>query len=136
NHNGTTTTTTSHSSLVTTKYQRIGKHNNYDMLQNILCSAECKIFGILLVDHALTATADVPVVYLQQFWKTVNKVPNTKYTILFIVGKETIMHIVDMFRDTLQLLVETLNNPFTVPADLKYIPMFLKIVVMKELLTK
>nr|GEZ85348.1 hypothetical protein [Tanacetum cinerariifolium] len=29
------------------------------------------------------------------------------------------MHIVDMFRDTLQLLVETLNNLFTVPADLK-----------------
>ncbi|GKE12863.1 hypothetical protein Tco_1416414 [Tanacetum coccineum] len=51
--------------LVTTKYQSIGRCNNYAMLLNIPCSAECKIFGILLVDHALShaliATTDVPV---------------------------------------------------------------------------
>ncbi|GJY03305.1 hypothetical protein Tco_0369245 [Tanacetum coccineum] len=50
--------------LVNTKYQSIGRCNNYVMLLNILCSVECKIFGILLVDHAfshaLTATTDVP----------------------------------------------------------------------------
>ncbi|GKD08379.1 hypothetical protein Tco_1188064 [Tanacetum coccineum] len=42
---------------------------------SISCSLECKILGQILLDHplsyALTATVDVPVVYLQQFWSTV-----------------------------------------------------------------
>ncbi|GJS60481.1 hypothetical protein Tco_0655265 [Tanacetum coccineum] len=50
----------------------IGRCNNYVMLQSIPCSLDCKIVGQILLDHplsyALTATADVPVVYLQQFW--------------------------------------------------------------------
>ncbi|GJR45641.1 integrase, catalytic region, zinc finger, CCHC-type containing protein [Tanacetum coccineum] len=45
--------------------------------QSIPCSPECKIVGQILLDHplsyALTATADVPIVYLQQFWQTVHK---------------------------------------------------------------
>ncbi|GJY05067.1 hypothetical protein Tco_0371007 [Tanacetum coccineum] len=44
-----------------------------------------KIGGKILLDHplcyALTATTDVPAVYLQQFWQTVHKVPDTKDTI-------------------------------------------------------
>nr|GEZ33715.1 hypothetical protein [Tanacetum cinerariifolium] len=51
--------------LVTTKYQSIERCKIYALLQNISCSAKCKIVEILLVDHALshalTATADVPV---------------------------------------------------------------------------
>ncbi|GJX33351.1 retrovirus-related pol polyprotein from transposon TNT 1-94 [Tanacetum coccineum] len=35
--------------------------------------------------HALTATTDVPGVYLQQFWWTVSKVPDTKDTIKFMI---------------------------------------------------
>ncbi|GKB82651.1 hypothetical protein Tco_0949546 [Tanacetum coccineum] len=35
------------------------------------------------LSYALTATADVSAVYLQQFWKTVSKVPDTKDTIRF-----------------------------------------------------
>ncbi|GJS13820.1 hypothetical protein Tco_0408292 [Tanacetum coccineum] len=62
--------------LVTSKYQSIGRCNNYAVLPNISCPKECNIVGKLLVDHplsyALTATADVVVVYLQQFWKTAN----------------------------------------------------------------
>ncbi|GKD96806.1 hypothetical protein Tco_1380703, partial [Tanacetum coccineum] len=42
--------------------------------QSIPCSPECKIVGQILLDHplsyALTATADVPAVYLKQFWRT------------------------------------------------------------------
>ncbi|GJT15319.1 hypothetical protein Tco_0874025 [Tanacetum coccineum] len=57
--------------LVTSKYQSIGRCNNYVVLSNIPCPKECKIVGQLLVDHALsyalTATTDVPAVYLQQF---------------------------------------------------------------------
>ncbi|GJT57877.1 hypothetical protein Tco_0992931 [Tanacetum coccineum] len=45
--------------------------------QSIPCSPECKIVGQILLDHplsyALTATGDVPTLYLQQFWRTVSK---------------------------------------------------------------
>ncbi|GJT37908.1 hypothetical protein Tco_0937773 [Tanacetum coccineum] len=87
--------------LVTTKYQRIGRCNNYAMLQNIPCSKECKIVGILLVDHALSlalnAIADFPAVYIQQFWNTVKLVPNVNDTIRFTIDRETITYIVDIF---------------------------------------
>ncbi|GJV91281.1 retrovirus-related pol polyprotein from transposon TNT 1-94 [Tanacetum coccineum] len=57
--------------------------------ESIPCSPECKIVGQILLDHplsyALTSTADVPVVYLQQLWKTVCKVPDTKDTIMFML---------------------------------------------------
>ncbi|GJX05156.1 hypothetical protein Tco_0191072 [Tanacetum coccineum] len=50
--------------------------------------------------YAFTATVDVPVVYLQQFWKTCSKVPETKDTIKFKLDIQEITYIVDMFRDT------------------------------------
>ncbi|GJS71784.1 hypothetical protein Tco_0704625 [Tanacetum coccineum] len=66
------------------RYHTIGRCNNYDMLQSIPCSTECKIVGKILLDHplsyALTATADVPVVYLQQFSRTVSNVHDTEDT--------------------------------------------------------
>ncbi|GKD64580.1 hypothetical protein Tco_1306688, partial [Tanacetum coccineum] len=53
------------------QYKRIGRCNNYAMVQSIPCSPECKIVGLILLDHclshALTATVDVPAVHLQQF---------------------------------------------------------------------
>ncbi|GJR99305.1 hypothetical protein Tco_0315814 [Tanacetum coccineum] len=59
------------------QYKPIGRCNNYAVLQSIPCSPECKIVGLILLDHclshALTATTDVPAVYLQQFWRTVSK---------------------------------------------------------------
>ncbi|GJR46574.1 retrovirus-related pol polyprotein from transposon TNT 1-94 [Tanacetum coccineum] len=46
------------------KFQEVGRCNNYAALPNIPCPKECKIVGQLLVDHALnydlTATVDVP----------------------------------------------------------------------------
>nr|GEV95354.1 hypothetical protein [Tanacetum cinerariifolium] len=68
----------------------IGRCNNYTVLQSIPCSFECKIVGLMLLDHclsyALTATADVPTVYLQQFWRTVSKevIQYPRYTKLII----------------------------------------------------
>ncbi|GKA36851.1 hypothetical protein Tco_0723416 [Tanacetum coccineum] len=60
-------------------YHTIRRCNNYAVLQSIPCSPECKMVGQILLDHplsyALTATADIPAVYLQQFWRTVSKVP-------------------------------------------------------------
>ncbi|GJY86138.1 retrovirus-related pol polyprotein from transposon TNT 1-94 [Tanacetum coccineum] len=53
------------------RYHTIRRCNNYVMLQSIPCSLECKIIRQILLDnplsYALTATADVSVVYLQQF---------------------------------------------------------------------
>nr|GEW26847.1 uncharacterized mitochondrial protein AtMg00810-like [Tanacetum cinerariifolium] len=65
------------------EFHTTGRCNNYAVLQSIPCSPECKIVGQILLDHplsyALTTTADVHVVYLQQFWRTVSK---TKIIIL------------------------------------------------------
>ncbi|GJY44394.1 hypothetical protein Tco_0432607 [Tanacetum coccineum] len=84
------------------KYQSIKRCNNYVVLQSITCSPVCKIFRQILLDHplsyALTATADVSV---------------------------DITYKVDMFRDTLQLPVETLDNPFVIPATIKIIESFM-----------
>ncbi|GJR61537.1 hypothetical protein Tco_1503699 [Tanacetum coccineum] len=59
------------------QYKSIGRCNNYAVLQSIPCFPECKIVGQILLDHPLsyarTATADVPAVYLQQFWRTLSK---------------------------------------------------------------
>ncbi|GJT04215.1 hypothetical protein Tco_0838677 [Tanacetum coccineum] len=114
------------------KFQVIGRCNNYDVLQSIPCSLECKIGGQILLDHplsyALTATADVPTVYLQQFWKTVHKVPKTKDTIRFKLDTQEITYTVDMFRDTLKLSVETPDNLFVVPATIEIIKSFMNMV--------
>nr|GEV01302.1 hypothetical protein [Tanacetum cinerariifolium] len=117
--------------LVTTKYQGIGRCNNYVVLQNIPCPNECKIVGQLFVDHslsyALTATADIPVVYLQQFWKTVRLVVNANETIRFTMDKKEITYTLHTFRSTLKLPVKTPENPFIAPVTLKFIQPFLKI---------
>ncbi|GJY92237.1 hypothetical protein Tco_0508019 [Tanacetum coccineum] len=83
------------------KYHTIGRCNNYAMLQSIPCSPECKIVGQILLDHplsyTLTATADVPTVYLQQFWRTVSKVPGPEETVKFMLNSQQFVYIVDMF---------------------------------------
>ncbi|GJV94069.1 hypothetical protein Tco_1541882 [Tanacetum coccineum] len=56
------------------------------------------------MSYALTATTNVPAVYLQQFWKTISEVPNTKDTIKFKLDSQEITYTIDMFLDTLQLL--------------------------------
>ncbi|GJR21404.1 hypothetical protein Tco_0969931 [Tanacetum coccineum] len=110
----------------------IGRCNNYTVLPNIPCPRECSIVWQLLVDHALsyalTATADVPVVYLQQFWKTAKQVLNANETIRFNIDSKEITYTVDMFRANLKIPVETPEQPFILPATLEYIQPFLKIV--------
>ncbi|GJS24226.1 hypothetical protein Tco_0452858 [Tanacetum coccineum] len=110
----------------------IRRCNNYVMLQSISCSPECKIVGKILLDHplsyALTATADVPAVYLQQFWQTVHKVPDTKDTIRFKLNTQEITYTMDMFRDTLKLPVETPYNPFITLVTIKTIESFMQTV--------
>ncbi|GJR80904.1 hypothetical protein Tco_0151689 [Tanacetum coccineum] len=102
------------------------------LVHRIVEQMECKIVGQLLVDHALsyalTANANVPAVYLQQFWKTVRLVVNANETIRFTVDRKEITYTMDMFRSTLKLPVETSENPFIISATLKFIHPFLKIV--------
>nr|GEW40467.1 retrovirus-related Pol polyprotein from transposon TNT 1-94 [Tanacetum cinerariifolium] len=91
------------------RFHTIGRCNNYAVLQSIPCSPECKIVGKILLDHplsyALTATADVPVVYLQQFWRTVSRVLGPEETIKFMMNTQQFVYTVDMFRDIPQLSV-------------------------------
>ncbi|GJX71239.1 retrovirus-related pol polyprotein from transposon TNT 1-94 [Tanacetum coccineum] len=93
------------------RYHTIGRRNNYMVLQSIPCSTECKIVGQILLDHllsyALTATADVPTVYLQQFWRRVSKVP-----------------------------VETLENLFVAPVNIETIEAFMNRVAYQVSLIK
>ncbi|GKD03510.1 hypothetical protein Tco_1178484 [Tanacetum coccineum] len=102
---------------------------NYVALSMIPCSPECKIVGKILLDHplsyALTAIADVPSVYLQQFWQTVHKVPNTKDTIRFKLDTQKITYTLDMFRATLKLPVEIPDNPFVAPVTIEIIESFM-----------
>ncbi|GJS11339.1 retrovirus-related pol polyprotein from transposon TNT 1-94 [Tanacetum coccineum] len=91
------------------KFQGIRRCNNYDMLQSIPCSPECKTVGQILLDHplsyALTATADVPSLDTQE-----------------------ITYTVDMFHNTLKLPVETLDKPFITPLTIRTIKSFMQTV--------
>ncbi|GKC07645.1 hypothetical protein Tco_0999255 [Tanacetum coccineum] len=111
------------------RYHTIGRCNNYVVLQSILCSLKCKIVGQILLDHplsyALTVTTDVPVLYLQQFWRTVSKVPGPKDTIKFMLDTQEFTYTVDMFCDILHFLVETLENPFFTPVNIETIEAFM-----------
>ncbi|GJR16570.1 retrovirus-related pol polyprotein from transposon TNT 1-94 [Tanacetum coccineum] len=113
----------SHTQQFFTSHSVSGHRQTLHQFQPNQRSLEYKIVGQILLDHplsyALTATADVPAVYLQQFWKTVRKVPDTKDTILFKLDSQEIIYTVDMFRDTLQLPVETPDNPFVAPVNIE-----------------
>ncbi|GKD75544.1 hypothetical protein Tco_1333826 [Tanacetum coccineum] len=91
--------------------------------------SECKIVVLILLNHCLShaqaATADVPAVYLQQFWRTVSKVPDIEDTIKFMLDTQQFTYTMDMFRDTLHLPVETLENPFVAPANINTIETFM-----------
>ncbi|GJZ61265.1 hypothetical protein Tco_0617402 [Tanacetum coccineum] len=92
------------------KFQSIGRCNNYDVLQNIPCSVECKIVRQILIDNALSYA--------------------------LTTSADEITYTVDMFRATLKLPVETPDNPFIKPADLKFIQIFLKIVGYEGIVNK
>ncbi|GJR85090.1 hypothetical protein Tco_0209101 [Tanacetum coccineum] len=111
------------------RFHTIRRCNNYAVLQSIPCSPECKIVGQILLDHplsyALTATADVPVVYLQRFWRTVSKVPCPEDTIKFMLNTQEFIYTVDMFLDILYLPVETPENPLVAPVNIETIKAFM-----------
>ncbi|GKD29453.1 hypothetical protein Tco_1240231 [Tanacetum coccineum] len=62
--------------------------------------------------------------------------PNANNIISFTIDKETITYIVDMFRSTLQLPVETPDNPYIELADLKFVQRILKIVGYEGIVDK
>ncbi|GJX66739.1 hypothetical protein Tco_0301082 [Tanacetum coccineum] len=111
------------------RYHTIRRCNNYALLQSIPCSPKCKIVGKILLDHplsyALTATDDVLVVYLQQFWRIVSKVLDNGDTIKFMLDTEEFTYTVDMFRVTLHFPVETPKNLFLAPVNFQTIKAFM-----------
>ncbi|GJT49808.1 retrovirus-related pol polyprotein from transposon TNT 1-94 [Tanacetum coccineum] len=96
----------------------------FHMAQLVIPAAQ-----LILLDHplsyALTATADVPAVYLQQFWRTVSKVPGPEEMVKFMLNTQQFVYIVDMFRDILHLLVETPENTFVAPVNIETIETFM-----------
>ncbi|GJY38783.1 hypothetical protein Tco_0425147 [Tanacetum coccineum] len=122
------------------RFQTIRRCNNYAVLQSIIRSPECKVVGRILLDHplsyALAATVDVHVVYLQQFCRTVSKVPGPEETIKFMLNTQEFIYIVDMFRDILHFPVETLENPFVTPVNIETIEAFLNRVFNRCLTTR
>ncbi|GKG14116.1 hypothetical protein Tco_0351076, partial [Tanacetum coccineum] len=50
---------------------------------------------------------------------------DTKDTIIFKLDSQEIVYTVDMFRNTLHLPVETLENPFVVPTNIEIIESFM-----------
>ncbi|GJW02838.1 hypothetical protein Tco_1561694 [Tanacetum coccineum] len=80
---------------------------NLKFWHSIPCSPECKIVGLILLDHclsnALTATADVPVVILSNF----------------------LYYCCIMFRTHSTLTSETLENLFVAPANIHTIKAFM-----------
>nr|GEV46391.1 hypothetical protein [Tanacetum cinerariifolium] len=111
------------------RFHTIGRCNNYTVLQSIPCSPECKIVGQIILDHplsyALTVTANVLVVYLQLFWRTVSKLHAPEHTIRFMLNTQEFIYTVDMFQDILYLPVETPENPFEAPVNIKTIEAFI-----------
>nr|GEX53956.1 putative RNA-directed DNA polymerase [Tanacetum cinerariifolium] len=69
---------------------------------------------------------NVPAVYLQQFWKTLSKVPDTKDTIKFKLDNQKIVYTMDMFRSTLNVPLETIENSFIAPATIRFIESFMQ----------
>nr|GEV41747.1 hypothetical protein [Tanacetum cinerariifolium] len=110
----------------------VGRLKSKILQQCQLRKLKCKIVRHILFDHplsyALTTTADVLAMYLQQFWKTVSKVPDTKDTSKFKLDSQEISYTVDMFRDTLKLPMKTLDNPFIAPVNIKVIESFMQTV--------
>ncbi|GJR61307.1 hypothetical protein Tco_1503469 [Tanacetum coccineum] len=68
--------------------------------------------------------------------KTVSKVPDTKDTIKFKLDTQEIIYTVDMFRDTLHFPMETPNNPFITPVNIKVIESFMQTVGYQGVVNK
>ncbi|GKA39926.1 hypothetical protein Tco_0732519 [Tanacetum coccineum] len=75
-------------------------------------------------------------VYITTVRKTVSKVHDTKDTIKFKLDRQKIVYTVDMFHDNLHLLVETPNNPFIAPVNIKVIESFMQKVGYQGIVNK
>ncbi|GJW01172.1 hypothetical protein Tco_1556423 [Tanacetum coccineum] len=77
----------------------------------------------------------ITMLYLK-FWKTISKVTDTKDTIKFKLNSLEIVYTVDMFRDTLHPPMETLNNPFITPVNIKVIKSLMQKISYQDVIDK
>nr|GEV06696.1 retrovirus-related Pol polyprotein from transposon TNT 1-94 [Tanacetum cinerariifolium] len=82
-----------------------------------------KSFQLLNLSPNFKALGDATIMLCYK--KTVRKVPDTEDTIIFKLDSQEIIYIVDMFRNTLQLQVETLKNQFVAPVNIVIIESFM-----------
>ncbi|GJX08139.1 hypothetical protein Tco_0196071 [Tanacetum coccineum] len=117
--------TSDSSSSIVPQYKSIRRCNNYAVLQCIPCSPECKIVGQILLDHplsyALTATADVPAVYLQKFWRTDREV--SPIDISGMVSKEFAAHAQKMTEELFRQHMQNTTLNLMDTSKRGYIPM-------------
>ncbi|GJR89720.1 retrovirus-related pol polyprotein from transposon TNT 1-94 [Tanacetum coccineum] len=122
------------------QHSRIKRINIRSSLLSQVHVEKVKIVGHILLDHplsyALTAITNVPVVYLQQFWRMVSKVPDTEDTIKFMLDTKEFTYTMDIIRVTLHLLMETLENPFVVPVNIETIKAFMNRVGYQDVADK
>ncbi|GJY50526.1 retrovirus-related pol polyprotein from transposon TNT 1-94 [Tanacetum coccineum] len=83
-----------------------------------------KSFQLLNLSPNFKALGDVTIMLCSK--KTVSKVLDTKDTIIFKLDSQEIIYTDDIFRDTLQLPVETPDNQFVAPVNIEVIQSFMQ----------
>ncbi|GJR78168.1 hypothetical protein Tco_0148953 [Tanacetum coccineum] len=91
--------------------------------------------------HHPMLTLNVSNCVLTTVLETVRKVPDTEDTIIFNLDSQEIIEsvnieIIDMFRNTLQLPVETLEKPFVAPVNIEIIESFMHTVGYQGVIDK
>nr|GEW32051.1 hypothetical protein [Tanacetum cinerariifolium] len=104
-----------------TANQLVHVNHQYDMakanmevdLTNLLGPAHSKVIGQILLRHqlrdALTASASVPIIYMQQMWHTV-QLADSKNKFKFIIDQEEVTFSVDDLCTVLKLPQATHND--------------------------
>nr|GEV09954.1 copia protein [Tanacetum cinerariifolium] len=85
---------------------------------------KCHTVTTPMATAKIDADLQVSTTHRDKLLSLVSKVPNTKDTIRFKLDTQEIMCIVDMFRNTLHLPVETSDNPFIAPINIEIIKSF------------
>ncbi|GKB63908.1 hypothetical protein Tco_0920094 [Tanacetum coccineum] len=119
------------------QYKPIRRCNNYAVLQSILCSPECKIVGLILLDHclshALAATGD----NLAQPCQTMFKVFNRCLTTRTSGHDQTKINVLQLFHVVINqthvdytalLWWDFMNNMFQKKEAIQY-PRFTKLII-------
>ncbi|GJX77192.1 gag-pol polyprotein [Tanacetum coccineum] len=117
---------------VNRQYELASTNKKIDLI-NPPCLPSSKIIGEILRRHilcyALTASASIPLIYMQQMWITL-KLVDSKEVFRFMVDEEEVTFSLDELRTMLKLPLATANNnvEFVEPPELSVMLEFLDII--------